>query len=104
MCFSETFNAIVPHKGPSRCSYIVGVDVPGHVAVGHQLTVDVAADLRVPPAVVDVDDADHVPLKETRRQIKTNPCAAVHQTEEREQILQFVLCFLLIEACVTVSK
>lgn len=46
--------------------YIVGVDVPGHIAVGDQLTVDVATDFRVPPAVVDVDDADHVPLENTK--------------------------------------
>ena len=37
--------------------------MPGHVAVGNQLSVDIATDLRVPPAVVDVHDADHVPLE-----------------------------------------
>lgn len=50
-----------------RCPYIIGVDVPGHIAVGDQLTVDIATDLGVPPAVVDVDDADHVPLKTFRK-------------------------------------
>ncbi len=49
-----------------RCPYIVGVDMPGHIAVGDQLTVDIATDLGVPPAVVDVDDADHVPLQNTK--------------------------------------
>lgn len=56
------------HLSSSSClrptpPYIVGVDVPRHVAIGDQLTVDIATNLRVPPAVVDVDDADHVPLK-----------------------------------------
>ena len=37
--------------------------MPGHVAVGDELSVDIATDLRVPPAVVDVHDADHVPLE-----------------------------------------
>lgn len=49
-----------------RCPYIVGVDVPGHITIRDQLTVDVATDLGVPPAVVDVDDADHVPLENTK--------------------------------------
>lgn len=47
----------------SELPYVIGVDVPGHVAIGDQLTVDIATDLRVSPAVVDMDDADHVPLK-----------------------------------------
>lgn len=51
------------HLSSSVLPYIVGVDVPRHVAIGDQLTVDIATNLRVPPAVVDVDDADHVPLK-----------------------------------------
>lgn len=40
--------------------------MPRHVAVRHQLPVDVAPDLAVPPAAVDVNDADHVPLGEGR--------------------------------------
>lgn len=47
----------------SQRPYIIGVDMPGHVAIGDQLTVHIATDLRVSPAVVDVDDADHVPLQ-----------------------------------------
>lgn len=47
----------------SQLPYIIGVDMPGHVAIGDQLTVHIATNLRVSPAVVDVDDADHVPLK-----------------------------------------
>ncbi len=52
------------------CSYIIGVDVPGHIAIGDQLTVDIATDLRVSPTVVDVDDADHVPLKKIHKHIQ----------------------------------
>lgn len=46
-------------------TYIISVDVPSHIAVWDQLPVDVAADFTVPPAVVNVYDADHVPLQET---------------------------------------
>lgn len=42
--------------------------MPSHVAVGDKLSIDVAADLTVPPAVVDVNDADHVPLKKEKGQ------------------------------------
>lgn len=52
-------------------SYIVRVDVPRHITVGDQLTVDITTDLGVPPAIVDVDDADHVPLENTRTQRET---------------------------------
>lgn len=41
--------------------------MPSHVAVGDELSVDVAAYLTVPPAVIDVDDADHVPLEDKRQ-------------------------------------
>lgn len=44
-------------------TYIISVDVPGHITIGDQLPVDVAADFTVPPAVVNVYDADHVPLQ-----------------------------------------
>lgn len=50
--------------------YIIGVDVPGHVAIGDKLPVDVAADLTIAPAVVDVDDADHVPLQTRDKKTK----------------------------------
>ncbi len=48
--------------------------MPRHVAVGDKLSIDVAADLTVPPAVVDVNDADHVPLKKEtgQHEIKIN--------------------------------
>lgn len=45
-------------------TYIIGVDVPCHVAVGNQLAVDIATDFAIPPTVVDVDYADHIPLQE----------------------------------------
>lgn len=49
--------------------------MPSHVAVGNKLSIDVTANLTVPPAVVDVNDADHVPLEKEKgqREIKTNP-------------------------------
>lgn len=50
----------------SGSAYVIGVDVPRHVSVRDQLPVDVASDLAVPPAAVDVNDADHVPLSERR--------------------------------------
>lgn len=46
----------------STNTYIIGVDVPCHVTVGNQLAVHIATDLTIPPTVVDVDYADHVPL------------------------------------------
>ena len=58
-----TVAATVTVEGERKAAYITGVDVPRHVAVGDQLPVDVATDLAVPPAVVDVDRADHVPLR-----------------------------------------
>lgn len=77
VCFSERFNVIAKllHCKSAKaqmplplslCPYIIGVDVPGHIAIGDQLTVDIATDLGVPPAVVDVHDADHVPLENTK--------------------------------------
>lgn len=50
----------------SGTAYVISVDVPRHVPVRDQLPVDVASDLAVPPAAVDVNDADHVPLSEGR--------------------------------------
>lgn len=44
-------------------AHIVCVDVPCHVTVRHKLSIHVASDLAVSPATVDVNDADHVPLK-----------------------------------------
>ena len=59
-------NDKLPRRSPEP--YVIGVDVPGHVAVGDELSVDVAADLTVAPAIVDVDDADHVPLQTRDKQ------------------------------------
>lgn len=44
-------------------AHVVRVDVPRHVTVRHKLSIHVASDLAVSPATVDVNDADHVPLK-----------------------------------------
>ena len=62
-------------EGERKVPYITGVDVPRHVAVGDQLAIDVATDLAVAPAIVDVDRTDHVPLRrreeDKMQQIKT---------------------------------
>lgn len=75
-------STIPPTLSLSLCPYVIGVDMPGHIAIGDQLTVDIATDLRVPPAVVDVDDADHVPLKNTKAKCqndKTSSYEKMHQ-------------------------
>lgn len=40
--------------------------MPRHVSVRDELPVNVASDFAVPPAAVDVNYADHVPLRERR--------------------------------------
>lgn len=54
------------HKGMRGCSekitYIICVDVPCHVTIGNKLSVNIASDFAVPPAAVDVNYTDHVPL------------------------------------------
>lgn len=50
-------------KGRAIKSYIIGVNMPGHVTIGYQLTIHVTTYLTVPPPVVDVHNADHVPLQ-----------------------------------------
>lgn len=67
----------------STNTYIIGVDMPRHVAVGNQLTIDIATDFTIPPTVVDVDYADHVPLQErtgsrNRYSIFTQPSMKGH--------------------------
>lgn len=44
-------------------AHVVCVDVPRHITVRHELSIHVASDLAVPPATVDVNYADHVPLR-----------------------------------------
>lgn len=44
-------------------AHVVCVDMPRHVTVRHELSIHVASDLTVPPATVDVNYADHVPLR-----------------------------------------
>lgn len=44
-------------------AHVVCVDVPRHVTIRHELSIHVASDLAVSPATVDVNNADHVPLK-----------------------------------------
>lgn len=49
-----------------KSAYIVCVDVPRHVSIRNKLSVNVASDFTVPPAAVDVNYADHVPLRVRR--------------------------------------
>lgn len=55
----------LPTQTPDCDTYITGVDKPGDLAIGCQLPIDIAADLAVLPAIVDVNDRHHVPLKNT---------------------------------------
>lgn len=47
-------------------AHVVCVDVPCHVTIWHELSIHVASDLAVSPATVDVNNADHVPLKKSK--------------------------------------
>lgn len=47
-----------------RATYVAGVDEPGDVSVGGQLSVHKAADLTVLPPIVDVNQSHHVPLQQ----------------------------------------
>lgn len=49
-----------------KSAYIICVDVPCHVSIRHKLSVNVASDFTVPPAAVDVNYTDHVPLRVRR--------------------------------------
>ncbi len=49
-----------------KSAYIIRVDVPRHVSVRNKLSVNVASDFAVPPAAVDVNYTDHVPLRARR--------------------------------------
>lgn len=59
--------------GKEKCkqTHIVCVDVPSHVSIRNQLPVDVASDFTVSPAAVDVNYADHVPLRMTSKSHET---------------------------------
>lgn len=45
--------------------------MPSHVTIGHQLSINVTPDFAVPPSVVNVDNADHVPLKGKKIKMST---------------------------------
>lgn len=53
-------------RGKKKSAYIICVDVPCHVSVRNKLSVNVASDFTVPPAAVDVNYTDHVPLRAGR--------------------------------------
>lgn len=50
-------------------THIIRINVPRHVSIRNELSVHVASDFTVPPAAVDVNYADHVPLR-MRSEIK----------------------------------
>jgi len=58
--------------------------MPGHITIGDQLAIDVATDLGVSPAVVDVDDADHVPLKNTKIFSETDGMIERKKSQKRQ--------------------
>lgn len=43
--------------------------MPSHITIGYQLTINITPNFTVPPAIVDVHNADHVPLKRIRKQM-----------------------------------
>lgn len=49
-----------------KSAYIICVDMPCHVSIRNKLSVNVASDFAVPPAAVDVNYTDHVPLSGRR--------------------------------------
>lgn len=49
-----------------KSAYIICVDVPCHVSIRNKLSVNIASDFAVPPAAVDVNYTDHVPLSVRR--------------------------------------
>lgn len=53
-------------------TYVAGVDKPGDVSEGSEFPVHIAANFTVFPAVVDVDESHHVPLKPQKQQLSTH--------------------------------
>lgn len=54
-------------RSKKKRAYIICVDVPCHVSIRNELSANVASDFTVPPAAVDVNYTDHVPLRERRK-------------------------------------
>lgn len=44
-------------------TYIICVNMPRHITIGYELSINVTPNFTVPPSIVNVDNADHVPLK-----------------------------------------
>lgn len=70
-------------KGKTIKSYIIRVNVPGHVTIGYQLTIHVTAYFTVSPPIVDVYDAYHVPLQRHEKSVHRGRfCAIKHKVNE----------------------
>lgn len=67
-------------------AYIICVDVPCHVSIGNKLSVNVASDFTVPPAAVDVNYTDHVPLR-VRRETHD-----VSEVQNKSFVTQVIIC------------
>jgi len=56
---------VINHDSANKAtslSHITGVDEPRHFRLRNQIPVDVTLQLALAPAIVDVNDSDHVPL------------------------------------------
>lgn len=67
-------------KGKPIKSYIIRVNMPGHVTIGYELTIHVAAYFTVPPPVVDVSNAYHVPLERQEKSVHRGRFCAIKQS------------------------
>ena len=74
------------------CTYVAGVDKPGDLSVRRQLSIHVAADLAVLPAVVDVDDGHHVPLGNTHTHTHTHT-SVLYSTDTADSVMQREISF-----------
>lgn len=44
-------------------TYIICVNMPSHITIGYQLSINITPNFTVPPSIVNMDNADHIPLK-----------------------------------------
>lgn len=50
-------------KNKKQKTYIICVNMPSHITIGYQLPINITPNFTVPPSIINVDNADHVPLK-----------------------------------------
>lgn len=59
--------------------------MPGHVTIGYQLTIHVTSYFTVSPAIIDVYNAYHVPLKRDGKSVYSGSfCAITHKLNENK--------------------